>query len=133
MLKGGVATVIVSDMNRAIRFYTELLGLKLEQRFGNEWASIKAPSGLVIGLHPMSSKSPAGRSGSISIGFELDEPLEQAVQRLKKQGVEFRGPILDDDPVRIALFGDPDGNDLYLSELSADYKSFAAQAKRDSV
>ena len=57
MTKGGVATVIVSDMNRAIRFYTELLGLKLEQRFGNEWASIKAPSGLVIGLHPMSSKA----------------------------------------------------------------------------
>jgi predicted enzyme related to lactoylglutathione lyase len=37
MIAGGLATVFVSDMDRAVRFYTETLALKLEYRFGNHW------------------------------------------------------------------------------------------------
>ena len=32
-------------------------------------------------------------------------------------GVAFRGPVIDDVQVRVAFFGDPDGNDLYLIEV----------------
>ena len=34
MLKEGNVTVMISDMDRAIRFYTEALGLKLKYRHG---------------------------------------------------------------------------------------------------
>lgn len=124
MITAGLVTVMVSDMDRAVRFYTEVLGLKLTQRFGNHWASIQSPGGLVIGLHPASEQSPAGREGSITIGFQVEGPIEQVVERLKQQGVNFRGPIVDDDPVRIANFGDPDGNELYLAEVRADYQKY---------
>jgi hypothetical protein len=30
--------------------------------------------------------------------------------------VQFHGPIKDDSAVRLAFFGDPDGNDLYLCQ-----------------
>jgi hypothetical protein len=30
--------------------------------------------------------------------------------------VVFRGPVVDDAQVRLAFFGDPDDNDLYLIE-----------------
>jgi len=41
MITGGNATVYVSDMDRAVSFYVNVLGLKLGQRFGNHWAEIK--------------------------------------------------------------------------------------------
>ena len=49
MISGGNATVFVSDMDRAVRFYTEVLGLKLTNRFGNHWATVEAGKGLTIG------------------------------------------------------------------------------------
>jgi catechol 2,3-dioxygenase-like lactoylglutathione lyase family enzyme len=42
MISGGNATVYVSNMDNAIRFYTEVLGLKLTNRFGNHWATVQA-------------------------------------------------------------------------------------------
>jgi predicted enzyme related to lactoylglutathione lyase len=128
MISGGVATVFVSDMDRAVKFYTDILGLKLEYRFGNHWASIKAPSGMTIGLHPASEQSPAGRKGSITIGFSLDEPLDQAIERLKKLGVNFLGSVFQDDTSRIVYFADADGNEFYFIELSADWSKYSPKS-----
>jgi len=52
MLKGGNATIYVSDMDRAVAFYTETLGLGLTFRAGDHWAGIDAGDGLQLGLHP---------------------------------------------------------------------------------
>jgi predicted enzyme related to lactoylglutathione lyase len=117
MFSGGVATVFVADMDRAVRFYAETLGLKLEFRFGNEWASIKAGDGLTIGLHPASKESPAGEKGSITIGFQVSRPIQNVVQILKEKGVRFQGSIIEDKEVLIAHFLDPDDNELYLAEV----------------
>ena len=125
MITSGIVTVFVADMDRAVKFYTELLGLELQYRFGNHWASVKAPGGLVIGLHPASEINPAGRRGSITIGLSLDEPLEAAVERLKKKGVNFTGPVMDDKQVRFAFFADADGNEMYLNEMKQDWKKYA--------
>lgn len=128
MISGGLATVFVSDMDKSVRFYTDVLGLALEQRFGNHWASIKAPNGLTIGLHPASEESPAGRRGSVTIGFNLDEPINQAVERLKKLGVKFTKDIVDEGSSRVAHFADPDGNEFYVIELSAEWRKYAPQS-----
>jgi predicted enzyme related to lactoylglutathione lyase len=124
MISGGLATVFVSDMDRAIRFYTETLGLKLEQRFGDHWASVKT-GGLTIGLHPASETSTAGRKGSITIGLNLNEPIEGVVDRLKRQGVKFTRGIVEDGFSRAAHFEDPDGNELYIIELAAEWSKYA--------
>jgi len=124
MITGGNATVYVSDMDRAVSFYVNVLGLKLGQRFGNHWAEIKAGENLVIGLHPKSVKAPPpGTSGAISIGLTIDEPIDQVVQRLGGKGVSFRGPVVRDAEAGIALafFGDQDGNDLYLCQVTASW------------
>ena len=124
MITGGNATVYVSDMDRAVSFYVNVLGLRLGQRFGNHWAEIKAGENLVIGLHPKSVKAPPpGTSGAISIGLTIDEPIDQVVQRLGAKGVSFRGPVVRDPEAGIALafFGDQDGNDLYLCKVTASW------------
>ncbi len=78
MVSGGNATVFVSDMDRSVRFYTEVLGLRLANRFGNSWATVEAGKGLTIGLHPASPKYELpGTRGAMMLGPEIDEPIER--------------------------------------------------------
>src|SRR5262245_9847360 len=117
IITGGLPTIYVSDMDASVRFYTETLGLKLLERYGNHWASVDGGHGLTIGLHPASAQNPAGRVGSIAIGFQTGVPIKEAVATLKGRGVVFRGDIVDDKQVFIAHFEDPDSNRLYLTEV----------------
>ena len=124
MIHGGVATLYVSDMDRAVSFYTETLGLSLVQRWGDHWASIDAGDGLALGLHPMSEHAPKpGTSGSISVGLNVTQPIDEVVATLESRGVRFRGPVQQDAEggIRLAFFGDPDGNDLYLCEVAKSW------------
>jgi len=117
MIKGGNATIFVSDFERAVKFYTETLGMKIQYRAGNDWCAIDAGNGMSIGLHPAGDKSAKpGTRGAISVGLDVSGPLENVMAELTKRGVVFEGKIYEDDPVRLAFFGDPDGNELYLCE-----------------
>jgi catechol 2,3-dioxygenase-like lactoylglutathione lyase family enzyme len=107
-------TVMVSDLDRAVQFYTEVLGLTLKRRAGDGWAEIEAP-GLTIGLHPASAHGPQpGQAGSLSIGFGVTA-LEPVMAALQAKEVVFAPHISEDGPVRLAFFSDPDRNPLYLS------------------
>jgi catechol 2,3-dioxygenase-like lactoylglutathione lyase family enzyme len=122
MISGGNVTVLVSDMDAAVDFYTNALSMKLTSRFGNHWASVDAGKGLVIGLHPASPKFPApGTKGGMMIGLEIDEPIEGAVDRLQQNGVRFKGAIVKDGAGNFVDFEDPDGNALYLWETRPAY------------
>jgi catechol 2,3-dioxygenase-like lactoylglutathione lyase family enzyme len=117
MFSGGNVTVYVSNMDKAVRFYSETLGLKLAYRFGDHWASVEAGKGLTIGLHPASTQSPAGRKGSMAIGLELKGSIQDAVKALEAKGVKFQGIANEGKAGAFAGFEDPDGNQLYLAQL----------------
>lgn len=51
MFKSANATGMVNDIDRAIAFYTTVLGLPAGMRHGNNYAEVHAP-GVTIGLHP---------------------------------------------------------------------------------
>lgn len=124
MISGGVATIYVSDIDRAVSFYTETLGLSLVQRWGDKWASVDAGGGLTLGLHPMSEHAPKpGTSGSISVGLNVTRPIDEVMAALESKGVTFRGPVQEnaEGGIRLAFFGDPDGNDLYLCEVTQSW------------
>src|SRR3954453_8962738 len=117
MFSSGNVTLYVTNMDRAVRFYTEALGLKLQYRFGDHWASVELGKGLTIGLHPASTENPAGRKGSMAIGLELTGSIEDAMAKLGAKGVQFHGVVNDGKAGKFAHFEDPDGNTLYLAEL----------------
>lgn len=120
MFSGGNATVFVSDLDLAVRFYTETLGLPLKERYENQWAAVQAGPGLIIGLHPPASFAPkAGQKGSIAIGLDVIQSLEYTKEMLQRRGVRFEGDIVQDplSEARLAFFSDPDGNPLYLIEI----------------
>jgi catechol 2,3-dioxygenase-like lactoylglutathione lyase family enzyme len=119
MISGGNATIFVSNMDRAVDFYTRILGLRLSNRFGDNWATVEAGKGLTIGLHPASPKHPApGTKGATMIGLEIDEPIDGLIARLSEQGVPIKGSVTRDEPGNFAHFEDPDGNEIYLWEVN---------------
>jgi predicted enzyme related to lactoylglutathione lyase len=119
MICGGNATVFVSNMDRAVEFYTQVLGLKLTNRFGDHWATVEAGKGLTIGLHPASPKYPApGTKGGMMLGLEIDESIERAVARLSEKGVSIKGSVVRDESGNFAHLEDPDGNEIYLWEVN---------------
>ena len=103
-------TVMVSDMDRAIKFYTETLSLKLGKRYGSEWAEIQGP-GITIGLHPSKESH---QKGNLSIGLNVDN-RDKAVEELQKKGITFH--LKHDEATRLAFFQDPVGTPLYLCEV----------------
>jgi predicted enzyme related to lactoylglutathione lyase len=119
MITGGNATVFVSNMDRAVQFYTEVLGLKLTNRFGDNWATVEAGKGLTIGLHPASPKYPApGTKGGIMLGMEIEGTIEKAVASLVKKGVLFKDSVVKSEAGNFVHLEDPDGNGIYLWEVN---------------
>jgi predicted enzyme related to lactoylglutathione lyase len=119
MVSGGNATVFVANMDASINFYANVLGLKLTNRFGDDWATLKAGDGLTIGLHPISPKYPKpGTKGSVVLGLEIDTSIEEAVGRLLESGVAIKGTVTRSEPGNFASLEDPDGNEIYLWEVN---------------
>jgi catechol 2,3-dioxygenase-like lactoylglutathione lyase family enzyme len=56
MTNGGAARLYVSDVQRAVKFYTEILGLRLRAGYQDRWASIDAGNGFILGLHAASAR-----------------------------------------------------------------------------
>lgn len=120
LISGGVATVFVTDMDRAARFYCDQLGLRLVFRAGNHWAQIHAGQGFMIGLHPSTGggSNPPGVNGGVQIGLNVTRPIEEVVADLQSRGVSFAGELVNDEQggIKLAFLADPDGNQLYLCE-----------------
>lgn len=95
MISGGNATLFISNMDQSVQFYTQVLGLKLTNRFGDHWATVDAGKGLTIGLHPASPKFPApGTKGAMMLSLEITEPIDRVVAQLAEKGVRLKGSII---------------------------------------
>ena len=125
MINGGNATIFVSDFERALHFYTEVMEFPLRFRAENFWAEVQVGDSLVIGLHPASDNAAApGTVGAIHIGLNVNEPLAGVIEKLTARGVTFDGPMVEDAGAgKFVNFRDPDGNRLYLWESAAGAES----------
>ncbi len=124
MIHGGNATLFVADFEAAVSFYTQTLGLELRFRAENFWAEVSAGKDLVIGIHPIGPNTPAaGLKGSVHIGLNVTEPLDDVMAKLVKRGVTFDGDVVEDDGVgRFAYLRDPAGNTIYLWEAATAHQ-----------
>ena len=124
MIKGGSPTIFITDMPRAVAFYTEILGLRLQYRAGDHFAMIDAGDGLSLGLHPPSKSAAApGTPGSIQVGLNVGKPLAQLVETLRSRGVRFQqhgqDPIVNDGALSIVLMEPAVGSNTNVSSNSA--------------
>lgn len=110
----------VSDLERSIRFYTEVLGFEVMQRLGDQAAFLSAGGyHHHVGLNTWESlggpQPPAGTTGLYHVAFLYPSraALAAALRRLIDHGVELDGAA--DHGVSEALYlRDPDGNGIEL-------------------
>jgi catechol 2,3-dioxygenase-like lactoylglutathione lyase family enzyme len=122
----GVGTVYlpVSDQDRALAFYRDLLGFEVrtDARFGEDYRWVEvAPAGAytVIALVPPMGEEDPQPGGRAPFGFDTPD-LEAAMTDLGLRGVEFEDVMGGEGPVPpMAYFHDPDGNRIMLVEETA--------------
>jgi predicted enzyme related to lactoylglutathione lyase len=51
--------------------------------------------------------------------LDIDVPIEKAVSRLARHGVDVKSSIVRSEPGNFAHLEDPDGNDIYLWEKTS--------------
>jgi catechol 2,3-dioxygenase-like lactoylglutathione lyase family enzyme len=128
MISGGNATVYVSNLDAAVQFYAERLGLRLTNRFGQRWATAEtgpsywttddARAGLTVGLHPHSPQYPApGTSGGVGFGLETYTPVEDVAARLRDRGVRVDREIIRYEAGNLVTLVDQDGLPMYINEF----------------
>lgn len=112
----------VTDVDRAVAFYTQKLGFKLEQQAGPAFASV-SNGGLTLWLSgPGSSGSrptPDGRRqepGGWNRLVLRVEDLPSVVTRMRQARVSFRNQIEAGPGGRQIQLEDPDGNPVELFE-----------------
>jgi catechol 2,3-dioxygenase len=110
----------VSDLERSIRFYSDVLGFDVMQRYGTQAAFLSAGGyHHHIGLNTWESRGgppPApGTTGLFHVAFRYPDraSLADALRRLTEHGVRLDGA--SDHGVSEALYlRDPDGNGIEL-------------------
>ena len=118
-LNVGYVNVFVSDFDRAVDFYSNILGLKLAMREDNfGYASFEAgPVSLAV-AHTDDTSLMGRHTG---IGF-LVADIDITYDELVAKGVEFDMPATKQPWGGIlALMKDPDGNIFYLDELQESH------------
>jgi predicted enzyme related to lactoylglutathione lyase len=108
-LNGSNVTIMVKDMNKSISFY-ESIGLKLKQRWGDNYAMIDGP-GITLGIHHGGDNESS--SGDLSIGFMVDS-FEEAKELLQKNKITITQEADDGKSGNYLHFKDPDGTALYF-------------------
>jgi catechol 2,3-dioxygenase len=110
----------VSDIDRALAFYRDVLGFEVTQRFGDDAAFLSAGGyHHHLGLNTWESRGgsppPPGTTGlyHVAIRYPDRATLGDALQRLVEAGVPVSGAT--DHGVSEAIYlSDPDGNGIEL-------------------
>lgn len=114
-------SIMVEDQEKALRFYTEVLGFvkKHDIPVGEfRWITLVSPEGpqdVELVLEP--NANPAGKTfqqalfsqGIPATAFEVDD-IHKEFEHLKAQGVVFTREPTQAGPVTIAVFADSCGN-----------------------
>jgi lactoylglutathione lyase len=105
------AIKFVSDMDAAVAFYRDALGLKLgfQSPFWSEFETGETR----LALHPASAENPAG---SVQLGLG-SENLDRFHADAQARGIAFTSPPTDMHGTRIARFRDPEGAEISISSV----------------
>jgi predicted enzyme related to lactoylglutathione lyase len=104
----------VADLDVAVTFYRDIVGLELVRREGQGWAEFEAGP-IRLALHGGEAPE-AGGSGGATVVFRVED-LDAARWQLGERGVVFdehEGEV--PGFARFATLRDPDGNALQLIE-----------------
>ena len=128
-MKIKLTSIMVDDQDKALKFYTEVIGFRVKQDFPvgkYRWISVVAPEGhddVELALEP--NANPAGRAFQQAMfdqripvaAFESSDIAAEHA-RLEKLGVAFTMTPQPMGPVIVAIFADTCGNLIQMYQPS---------------
>jgi len=128
-MKIKVTSVYVDDQNKALRFYTDVLGFTKKADFSNgpyRWLTVgspEEPDGTELQL--ALNSNPAAQAYQQAL-FQQSQPaamfftndIKGDYERIKARGVEFTMPPTDVPFSTIAMLKDTCGNIIQLTQLT---------------
>ncbi|MGA7079664.1 MAG: VOC family protein [Terriglobales bacterium] len=101
----------VTNMEAAITFYRDILGLQMVSR---DYVARFDLDGVLIELVPLPPGTVVPGNGNARLCFSVAD-LEETLKHMHKRGIPT-GKVKEKKGGRLALFRDPDGNELCLWE-----------------
>jgi catechol 2,3-dioxygenase-like lactoylglutathione lyase family enzyme len=105
--------VATRDIDRAVEFYGNVLGLLQSKRWGNMPGVEFETGSLTLAVMQSNAFGVEFQANNHPIALHVDD-VEAARSELKSRGVKFNGDILDSGVCHQAFFEDPDGNVLAI-------------------
>ncbi len=114
--KVGAVILLVSNMEKSTKFYSDILELPVKTR-SKDWTEFFS-NGTVLALHPAPKKKKTLKTGSGTlVGFEVTD-LDLTVKKLKKKRVKFYKKPKEEPFGKHAIVQDPDGHLISIAEIS---------------
>jgi len=115
-MKVKYATIAVDNMEDSIKFYTEVMGFKIDNQItpypGMKIVFLKDEGDAMIEL--IENQDEPEKKGIFLVGMEVED-MDTTVEQLISKGVKFtRGPMEVGDGAKIAFLIDPNGVEIEL-------------------
>ena len=104
-------TVSTRDIDAAVPFYRDTLGLRESKRWGQMPAVEFETGSLTIAVMQSDAFGLEFRANNHPIALRVED-FEAAQAELQARGVEFKSDTIDSGVCKQAFFEDPDGNTL---------------------
>jgi predicted enzyme related to lactoylglutathione lyase len=112
--KLGAVILLVSDMNKSVQFYKEILNIPLKKK-SDEWTEFFNKE-TVLALHPAKNKEKVKSGQHILVGFSASD-FEQTMRNLQDKKVIFFKNPREEGFGKHAIIEDPDGHLISIVKL----------------
>lgn len=116
--KVGAVIVLVSDMERSVKFYKDVLELPVKNQ-SQDWTEFFHRD-TTIALHPVKKRAHQENGGekSILVGFMVND-LDNVVRILKERNVRFFKSPREETFGKHTIVQDPDGHLISIAEIKS--------------
>jgi predicted enzyme related to lactoylglutathione lyase len=111
--KIGAVILLVSDMKRSTKFYSETLGMKLKKK-SKDWTEF-SEGGTVLAIHPAKRKR-IKKNNSMLVGFSVSD-FDDVINGLKKKKAKFFKKPKEEPFGKHAIIQDPDGHLISIMQM----------------
>ncbi len=112
--KLGAVILLVSDMDKSVQFYKEILNIPLKKK-SDEWTEFFNKE-TVLALHPAKNKEKIKSGQHILVGFSASD-FEQTIRNLQDKKVIFFKNPREEGFGKHAIIEDPDGHLISIVKL----------------